>query len=281
MAGTQQSFVVPVLGASGKLGRMLCVGWRPLDWRVLPVVRRDNTGGAALTWQPGRPFACQGPVKAIVALWGVTPGPGRDLADNARLAAEAMSLGEALAAEAVVHCSSAAVYRPGPLPLDETTRPDPLSDYGRAKLEMERTILDRAVPGSPRQVVLRIGNVAGADSLFANLRPGGEITLDDFGGGRGPARSYIAPSDLFRVIEALIRDPEASGIYNVAAPRPTAMEDIVRAAGAAVCWRPALAGAFPMMWLDTGRLSRHLVLPDRSADPGWLISSARETGVWG
>ncbi|SMX32290.1 NAD-dependent epimerase/dehydratase family protein [Maliponia aquimaris] len=280
MAGTLQSCEVLVLGASGKLGGMLCRLWRPEGWRLVPVVRRDRGLPGALTWEPGFPPPDLHGVKAIVALWGVTPGAGRNLSDNARLAKAAVDLGASLKAETIVHCSSGAVYRPTAGPVPETTPADPQSAYGVAKREMEEVIEATREAGGARQIVLRIGNVAGADSLFANLHRGGRVVLDDFGHHDGPSRSYIAPQDLARVIEALIRDPGAQGIFNVAAPRPTRMADLGRAGGATISWRPAPDTAFPMMWLETTRLSRHVRLPERSADADWLVAAAAEAGAF-
>lgn len=276
MAGTQQSCEVLVLGAHGKLGRMLCRLWQPEGWRLVPVVRSGTSERNAVTWAPGLPVPDRHGVRAVVALWGVTPGPGRDLGENASLAGAAIDLGERLGAEAVVHCSSAAVYRPAPGPLAETVPLDPQSPYGLAKAQMEEVIRSRQDAAAARQIVLRIGNVAGADSLFGNLRAGGEVILDDFGQHQGPARSYIAPRDLVRVIEALIRDPAVQGVFNVAAPRPTRMADLVHAGGATIRWRTAPPAAFPMMWLDTGRLSRHVHLPETGAEAAWLVASAAE-----
>ena len=280
MAGTQQSCSVIVLGASGKLGRMVCAGWHPEGLKVVPVVRSGPVPDGGLLWQPGAAIPDIGPVKAVVALWGVTPGPGRDLAQNAHLAVAAMDLGKSLGADLVVHCSSAAVYRPGPNPLREVGASNLQSPYGMAKLEMANTITTRDDPKSPRQVILRIGNVAGAGNLFANMRPRATVTLDRFPNGQGPERSYVTAGDLAKVIEAFIRHPTASGIYTVAAPVPTPMAALVAASGAALTWREALPGAVPRVWLDTSRLSSVLALPERSAEPEYLLDGARVGGVW-
>lgn len=280
VAGTLQSCEALILGANGKLGRMLRRTSPRHGSGLVPVTRSGSALQGGLVWAPGQPAPDLRNVKAVVALWGVTPGPDRDLSDNARLAKEAIDLGSALQAEVVVHCSSAAVYRPAAGPLVETTAADPQSAYGSAKRDMEEVIERMGGSAAGRQIVLRIGNVAGADSLFANLRPGGRVVLDDFGDHEGPARSYIAPQDLARVIDALVSDPDAQGIFNVAAPRPTRMVDLARAGGAEVTWRPAPEGAFPMMWLDTGRLSRHIHLPETSADATWLVAAAAEAGAF-
>lgn len=280
MAGTQQFRKILLLGATGKLGRMMRALWDPDEYSVVPVVRSLSSDATGIAWSPGDAVPKIADVSAIVALWGVTPAPGCDLADNSRLAQAAMSLGAEVGAEAVVHCSSAAVYRPGPEPLSETMTPGPCSPYGQAKLDMEQTIAAHQGFGGPRQIILRIGNVAGADSLFANLRKAHRVILDRFEDGQGPERSYLAPRDLARVIEEMLRDPGAEGVINVSAPRPTPMAEIARACGASIEWRKAPATAQRQVWLDTSRLDRVLSLSAEAALPEYLVNSARDSGVW-
>lgn len=285
MAGRQQSCAVFVLGASGKLGRMVCSAWAPRSFRVVPVLRSGPVPAGALHWVPGGPVPPRDKVRAIVALWGVTPGPGKALSDNTRLALAAMDLGERVGADVVLHCSSAAVYRSGPDPLSEqaaghTSGGQPPSDYGRAKLDMERAIAARTNPTGPRQIVMRIGNVAGADSLFANLAPAVAVTLDRFPDGDGPARSYIAAKDLASVIEALILSDTARGIYNISAPVPTKMADLVYAASANLIWREAPQAAAQRVWLDTGKLQSVIDIPQEAASAEHLVQAARIGGVW-
>lgn len=278
MAGTQQSRKVLLMGASGKLGRMLCALWQSDSLSLVPVYR--SKGQAGLVWNVGEPVPKIEDVAAVIAFWGVTPGPGCNLDDNSRLALATLELGTALGAGVVVHCSSAAVYQPGESPVSETGPARPVSDYGRAKLAMEKAIEESARGEGPRNITLRIGNVAGADSLFANLQPGGRITLDRFPDGSSPARSYIAPPELVRVIEALVEDTTAEGTYNVAAPVPTEMGEIARAAGCAIDWRDARETAVPKVWLDTSRLSQILALPSGAAAPDHLVKGALAGGTW-
>ncbi len=278
MAGTQQSRKVLLLGASGKLGRMLGALWQSERFGLIPVYRSEGQGG--LAWKVGDPTPKIDDVSAVIAFWGVTPGQGCNLNDNSRLALAAMELGQSLGAGMVVHCSSGAVYRSGERPLSETGPACPISDYGRAKLEMEKAIEESGSNPGMRNVILRIGNVAGADSLFANMRPGGRITLDRFPDGSSPSRSYISPLDLVRLVETLVADGSVSGIYNVAAPVPTAMGDIARAAGCQIDWREAPDTALPMVWLDTSRLSSIFPLPPEAAAPDHLLEGARAGGTW-
>ncbi|MEZ5713856.1 MAG: NAD-dependent epimerase/dehydratase family protein [Paracoccaceae bacterium] len=285
MAGTHQTGGILVLGSSGKLGRMLRALWRDgagpggsIHWQY-----RDNPGPGGVVWRPGEaPPAGLPPIRTVLALWGVTPGPGRDLAENRRLALAAMELATALGATRVLHCSSAAVYPPGPAPLSEDAAGGGINPYGAAKLDMEAALGAWAAehPGGARACALRIANVAGADSLFGAIAGGaGEVTLDRFADGEGPWRSYIPMPALARVLAALLTCPDAAlpDAVNVALPRPLAMEALARAAGCRVAWRPAPEGAARMVALDTARLARLVALRDESAEQivaGWRALEA-------
>ncbi|MHA6346797.1 NAD-dependent epimerase/dehydratase family protein [Roseivivax sp. CAU 1761] len=272
MPQTAGTGTILLLGAGGRVGRLLRAAW---PGPAAPVwVSRTAPG--ALRWQPGDPVSALPRVRTVAALWGAVPVPGADLADNARLARAAMALGAELGARLVIHCSSAAVYRPGPAALRETDAADPPSAYGAAKLDMERAIAEERArrPAGPRAVALRIGNVAGAESLAATLYEGGPVTLDRFASGAGPVRSYIAPADLARVLLALdAAEPErVPALLNVAAPRPTAMAALAAAAGREIRWRPAPPGAAERVQLDTARLAALCPLPADAAAPEHLLA---------
>jgi nucleoside-diphosphate-sugar epimerase len=268
-----------MLGASGKLGRMLRAVWRDENGQgieIIPVYRQSGQGEGAV-WAPGQPVGDLPRVDVVLALWGVTRGDGDALRKNAVLAEQAMALGAALGANRVLHCSSAAVYRPGPDPLSESAPTVPPGAYGSAKLEMERAIFKRGAEG---QVLMRIGNVAGAESLFHNMKPGGRITLDRFSDGSGPARSYVAPQLLARAVAALSLPDAPDGVVNVAAPRSTEMAAIARAANCDVAWRDAPATAIPLVALDTTRLQSICAMAAVEADARHLVSQALATGCW-
>lgn len=273
-----------LLGATGKLGRALRAAWQaapPPGLRLHALARRPEAGAAL--WAPGAaPPAMPGRVRAVVAAWGVTSGSRETMDGNIALARAALDLGRALGAERVVHFSSAAVYGPSGLALREENAPDPQGPYGASKLRMEEAIADwhRSFGAAPRSVILRIGNVAGADSLFASLRSGEAVTLDQLPEGTAPRRSYIAPPDLARVVVALAQAPEPAPLYNVAAPEVTGMDALARAAGAEIRWRPAPPSALAEVRLDTARLSQVLALPAEAAQPAQLLAGARAGGLW-
>ncbi|TCS66390.1 nucleoside-diphosphate-sugar epimerase [Primorskyibacter sedentarius] len=264
-----------LLGASGKLGTLLREAWqaKPTEGVELIPVYRSRDG--AESWQPGEDEPELGKVDAILAMWGVTPGPDANLSENTRLALEAERLGSALGADRVLHCSSAAVYKPGSEPLSEDTQPNPQNAYGHAKLDMETTLLDwQTQHGTgPKPCIMRIGNVGGAESLFAAMSGRAPVTLDRFPEGQGPRRSYIAPEDLLHVVLGLATCAlkQLPTIVNVAAPRATSMQEIVQAAGKDVAWRTAPEGANALVELDTARLQKIVPLPQSAADPERLV----------
>lgn len=235
-----------------------------------------------MVWSPGDPQPDTGPVRAVVAAWGVTGGSREEMDANTVLARAALDLAQEVGADRVLHFSSAAVYGRSEGPLSEEDAPDPQGPYGASKLRMEEAIDDwhKTFEGGPRSVILRIGNVAGADMLFGNLRAGSGVTLHRLPDGTAPRRSYIAPTDLARVIAALIEAPDPDRIYNVAAPTVTGMDAIAAAAGAEIRWIPAPDTALPEVWLDTARLERILPLGPDTARPRHLMDGARVAGLW-
>ncbi|KUF09584.1 hypothetical protein AVJ23_17035 [Pseudoponticoccus marisrubri] len=255
-------------------------GTARIGYEIVPVARR--AGDEVLQWAPGDPMTALPPARAVIAAWGVTEGTSEELAANVELARCAMEVGAATGADMVLHMSSAAVYRPQDAPLSEDVPADPPAPYGGAKLEMEQAVIDWAArhPDGPRPILLRIGNVAGADSLFRNLKPGGTLRLDRFPDGAGPNRSYATAADILRVCGALIAAGQGPHVLNVCAPRPTPMEEIARAADCEVTWQDAPETANRTVWLDTTRLSRLCTLPDEASDAEYVVQAARDSGLW-
>jgi nucleoside-diphosphate-sugar epimerase len=256
-----------ILGASGRIGRML---------------RHHGLTSLSPVWQYRQPAACSdtlifdplhrpgslGHFDTVLCLSGVISGSPAALRNNSALAEAALDIGAACGAAQVFLASTAAVYGPAPVPLSETLTLHPLSDYGRAKAEMEDRAQTRAAQLNLPVTILRIGNVAGADALLGQP-VGAPITLDRFPDGQGPRRSYIGPGDLAAVLEALLRAGAAGqalpAVLNLALPGPVAMADLLRAAGRRFDWQPAPDRALPIVDLDTSRLSGLIPLPEGSA----------------
>lgn len=284
MASRSQTQTVLVLGANGKVGQMLRAAWTESPGSSVDFVYCSRTAGKHpddIVWAPGSDADCFPQVDAVVALWGAVAGSGRVLDSNSVLAQAAVDLAEQLGAARILHCSSAAVYRPGGVPLTEEDEAEPPSDYGKSKRAMERVIdAARAKPKAASMVSMRIANVAGADSLFANMKPAGTLRLDRFPNGQGPFRSYIGPADLARAIIALIHAKDVQGPINIAAPTVTGMEDLAKVAGCQVTWQDAPPQAIPSVCLDTSKLSKIVAFSNKTSDATYLVDSAKAGGVW-
>lgn len=259
-----------VLGASGRVGRLLCAAWdrQPPDAQLI----LQSRSGPGVHWQPGQPNPF-GAVDAVIALWGVTPGPDADLDMNTTLALAAQDIAAQCGATRVLHCSSVAVYTPSDTPVAEDAPTVPTNPYGAAKLAMEH-----ALTGAPGSTILRIGSVAGAESLAASIRRGwaGDpqpLRLDRFADGHGPARSYIAPSDMARALIRLASAPEPlPPVLNFAAPAPVRMEALLTAARHPFDWQPAPDVARQNATLDCTRMAALTGLGPQHADPAHIIA---------
>lgn len=272
-----------VLGSTGRLGRIMRRVWTTppdafssLHW----IARKPEPGVTA--WQPGDPTGALPRADVIIALWGVTAGDEEALALNSTLATTAMDLALDLGASRVLHCSSAAVYPGTSDPLEETDDTDPPRPYGAAKLAMEEAVQAwvQDHPNGSMTCLMRLANVAGADSLFASLDRGGPVTLDQFADDHGPQRSYLAPQDFARALIDLSTCPDRyfPPVVNLAGPRPVAMEAIVRAAERQVIWQPAPDNALQCVSLDTGRITRLSGELVASSDAGSLVANWRDWG---
>lgn len=265
-----------ILGANGKLGRMTVSALADAASQTVAILPVSRTTKTPITWAPGDPISSDLRADVVIALWGITPEGGGDLSLNAKLAEQAIGLAETVGADRVLHCSSVAVYEPAEASASECDSLNPANPYGQAKADMEAAIA--AVDSPVQSCSMRIGNVAGADGLFKSIRERGRITLDQFPDGQGPERFYIAPTDFARVLMALsLCDLEQlPKLINVAAPKPTPMADLVRAAGKPLDWKPAPEGAKQHVGIDTTLLKRLCPLPDSSADADWLVADWME-----
>lgn len=266
---------VLVLGASGRLGGMLQRHWRvgpiaPL-WQFRgPSVRPDS-----LTFSPLDDIPDCGPVEVVLALAGVVPAPGADLALNTALGLAAVRLGVALKARHVLVSSSAAVYGDAPHLQAEDTSPGQPGAYGKAKLAMEAAVLDAAERAGLGATALRIGNVAGADALLGKGE--GPRLLDRFAGRQGARRSWIGPRVLAQTLAALAgmgaQRAALPPVLNVAQPGVLAMEDLLSAAAIPFEWREAPAQALACVTLDLTALCTRV--PLAPATPAGIVADWR------
>jgi nucleoside-diphosphate-sugar epimerase len=169
--------------------------------------------------------------------------------------------------------SSAAVYGAADGPHFETNSLSPLSPYGRAKREMERTALAQ---GAGRVCVLRIGNVVGADAILGGWRAG--MMIDSLRDGRTPRRSYIGPKTLARVIHRLCVARHVPEILNIAAPGLVAMGELLDSAGRAWSPRSPTGPVIEEVALDTTALERLYTFAPEECTAEGMVAQWMEGG---
>lgn len=265
-----------ILGATGLVGRALARVWpadaAPALWQHRPGATPPRSG-AGLEWdilKTPLPELATTP-SGMIVLAGVTAGDPAALALNTDLAQAAVAAARQAGIGRVLVASSQAVYGTALPRVSEATPCQPVSPYGRAKLDMEQ-----ALAGIAGVTLLRVGNVAGADSLLLAASKRVPV-LDRFADGQGPLRSYIGPVTLARVLIRLL-DPELDlpPVLNVASPGLVAMSDLLVAARQPFSWTEAPPSALPRLELDVARLAALVPLEPVRAD--LLIEEARQGG---
>lgn len=248
-------------GATGRVARLLRPALPGATW----LARGDDLAAVA-----GH--------DAVVALAGVTTGDARALAANAATALAALEAARAQGVARVFLMSSAAVYGRAPAPLRAEAAPSPAAPYGVAKAAMEAAAARwrAAHPDGPEAVILRLGNVAGADMLFGNLAPGAVPAIHAWPDGATPRRSYVGPLTLARLLRALARAPALPPVLNVAAPGTVAMGDLAAAAGHGWTPVPAPPEAIAEVRLDTAPLEALFGFPREASTAGGLVAEWRE-----
>lgn len=260
---------VLITGSTGRVGGALRAVWADNSVGGLPILwqARRPGPGVDVAWNIGQtppPDLPQGGI--VLHLAGLTRGTAAELDENQRVTAAVC--GAVRAAHHVV-MSSAAVYFPSADPIAETVPPAPISDYGRAKLAAEHAAL--SVAGG-RVTILRLANLAGADALLGNCRPGQVVTLDPIAGqAGGPERSYIGPRVLAQVLAGLFaRVGTLPAVINLAQPGVMAMADLLTARGQPWRFGPPRDGAVARVVLATDVLAGLVPLPP--ATPASLIA---------
>ena len=253
-----------ILGGTGRLGRALARAWPATAPQ--PVWQSRDGAGGTLAWDIlSAPAPDVPPVSGVIVLAGVLRGDSAALGLNTALAQAGCDLAAALGVPALV-ASSQAVYGPQPGLLSETAPCAPAGAYGQAKLAMERAV------AAPHVTCLRIGNVAGCDTLAdAVARP--PVVLDRFADGQGPRRAMLGAADMTRALPALLAAADRPPVVNLARPGLVAMADLLDALGVPFGWRPAPPSALQALEMDVTLLQGICPLPDADAgamaDQGW------------
>ncbi|WP_432817261.1 NAD-dependent epimerase/dehydratase family protein [Sulfitobacter sp. JB4-11] len=255
-----------LLGATGRLGRMLRSFWP--DGNLVAVGRTAGTGIERCDILQDK-AVLQGLLaghRAVVCLAGITDAAARrgaPMSHNSDLAMAAIHAAKAAGAGRVFLASSAAVYGRQSGLLTEDSTLAPLAEYGRAKCEMEQAGLALGAQIGQAVTVLRIGNVAGADAILGGWHEG--MRIDQLPDGSTPARSYIGPQALARVIAGLATKAKLPSVLNVAGPGVVEMGALLDAAGLPWAPRPAPDGVIRKVALSTQELARYVPLTDTTA----------------
>jgi hypothetical protein len=255
-----------ILGGSGKLARALVKVW-PVGAPAPVLQTRDGAGGT-LAWDIlNTPAPDIPPISGVIVLAGVLRGDPVAMALNTSLAQAGAALAAAHGVPALV-ASSQAVYGPQAGLLSEQSPCVPVGDYGQAKLAMEQAV------AAPHLTFLRIGNVAGCDTLAdAMMRP--PVILDRFANGQGPRRAMLGAADMTQVLLALLSAAKRPPVINLARPGLVAMADLLTATATPFLWQPAPSGALPVLALDVTLLQEIFPLPPANAADmaaqGWYI----------
>ena len=231
-----------VLGAGGRLGRLL----RPVFPDTATWKTRSDTDVLDME---SLKQALTG-ADTVICLAGVTHTSAQPMEMNATIAGRVLDSAEAVGAGRVILFSSAAVYGHTPSPLFEAGPVAPTTPYGHAKLAMETIAAHHPHPNT----TLRLGNVAGADAILGNWKPG--FFLDTFADGTTPRRSYIGPIAIARLLCEMTGIMTLPKLINVATPGTVQMGQLLDAAELPWQSRPASDATVADVALDTGTLEK-------------------------
>jgi nucleoside-diphosphate-sugar epimerase len=228
---------VAVTGATGFIGRHLTADLVTRGVTVRAIVRPSSRSA-----DPADATIVRAPLEAaalteafhgadaVVHLAGVVSAadPATYAAVNAE-GTRAVATAANAAGARLVHVSSLAAAGPASAskPRSEADPPDPITPYGRSKLDSERAL--RALP-SLRWVVLRPGVVYGpGDRAVLPLFKLAAGLITPVVGRRGAAYTFIYVSDVVRAIEAAIERTSVSGTFFVGHPEPVTPRGLLEA----------------------------------------------------
>lgn len=272
-----------VVGASGRVGRLVLPCWRKLNKTGSPVAQyRMSPIDEGFFWDPLHGIAplleaasAAGGFRTMFILAGSTPGAGWDRDLNRKIVEECLIAAHQSKVRRVLIASSSAVYGiNNGEPFSENNVCKPTNEYGQAKLEMERACLPWQQQGL-EICCLRIGNVAGADALLSKFNAADAspiCDIDMFKDGRGPLRSYIGPETLAKIMRSLCEHPQTlPPVLNLAAPLPLYMEELAAAAGAAWRGRNASNAGHQKITLDCSRLRDIYKFDQTESEAGEIV----------
>jgi UDP-glucose 4-epimerase len=289
--------VVAVVGASGFLGRSLVAAFDRLE---VPV--QAYTRSVPFLAPDGRPDV--GLTSARTVYWLATLiNPQTAEQEPARIRADRTAFEGFLSAlrrlerppTVVLVSSGGTVYDPAtPPPYAESAPCRPSSAYGRAKLDLERVLAERA-PGP--HVTLRVSNAYGPGQLAASgqgvvahwLRAaalGQDIRVF---GDPGTTRDYVYVDDVADALAAVAASERPlPPVINVGSGRPTTLAeladtvlDVAGAPGVRVVVGERRSFDVPRTWLDVSLAAQELGWQPRTSlregvAAAWLDALARQ-----
>jgi nucleoside-diphosphate-sugar epimerase len=281
------------LGSSGRIGQLVKAVWPApessglsVDWqfrthRDLPKDAfhwSDLSDPSALIEH----IALVGAVDGAFVFVGVTPNgsspAGTAMTDNIDLALSTIESCAKAGLKQLIVASSSAVYGAGTGDaFSEVSLTQPVNAYGAAKLEMENVCREAAARVGVEVCFLRIGNVAGADSLLGRFAAHAQpLTLDIFPDGDGPRRSYIGAVGLSHVLTKLALTSEAlPDVLNVGASASVSMNALLDAADVEWSKREVASSPLQNIVLDCHLLERLCGAEFAASDPRELIAEWR------
>ena len=278
----ESSGKIAVTGASGFVGRALCLRLRGLGYEVV-ALRSRHAGPGGFDADTGYVdlAALQG-ARAIVHLAGEPIAQRWSEAAKGRILASrrdgTRALARAAAAldrrpEAFIAMSGINRYGTRRVePCDESSSPRTDSFLAEVTAAWEEAAVPAAEAGI-RTVFLRTGMVLAPEGgALKKMLPAFRLGLGGpIGGGRQRV-SWIALPDLVELIVWSLRTPAIAGPLNAVAPRPATQGEFARALGAAL-GRPAF---LPLpSWVISllfGQMGRETVLGDLEVRPQVALS---------
>ena len=184
-------------------------------------------------------------------------------------------------ARVVLFSSGGTVYGDARPPFSESTTARPTSAYGRVKLALEQTLLERRA----ESVVVRISNAYGPGQRPAPgqgvighwLRALARREPIEIYGSLDAARDYVYIDDLVDALIAVARSGELPPVLNLGSGTPTTLGEILQVVEAVSHEHPADVRHMParsfdleQVWLDT-RLAKDTL--------GWTAGTDLATGI--
>lgn len=300
MDPTKPKLILP--GGSGFLGTVLARWFAARGWDIVVLSRRGEapSSARAVTWD-GRTLGDWtrelAGAQAIINLAGRSVNcryhaRNRQLMMDSRIDSTRV-LGEAIAAcetppPVWINSSTATIYRhtfgephdeSGPIGATPEAK-DAFSIEVAAAWERE---FEAAATARTRKILARTAMVFGTHpgTVYQVLR---RLVRFGLGGKAASGRQYVSwihEDDFCRAMEWLIENPDANGIYNIAAPNPIPNEDMMRLLRKSEGMPFGLPS--PGLMLEIGavfiRTETELVIKSRRVVPGRLLKEGFEFEV--